>query len=115
VICKEHRWDLAGIQRAVHLVPPRCALRWSTPPSPRVRSGGCCSTFWGEDYIRTARAKGLRRRTAMYNCGVRAALTPVVAQRGIVVGTLLTTSFIVVMHRAVDLVHAVLDPRVRFS
>jgi len=51
----------------------------------------------------------------MYNCGVRAALTPVVAQRGIVVGTLLTTSFIVVMHRAVDLVHAVLDPRVRFS
>jgi peptide/nickel transport system permease protein len=43
----------------------------------------------GEDYIRTARAKGLTRRTVIYRHGVRAALTPVVTQLGIDVGQLL--------------------------
>jgi peptide/nickel transport system permease protein len=43
----------------------------------------------GEDYIRTARAKGLSRRSVIYKHGVRAALTPVVTQLGIDVGTLL--------------------------
>ena len=48
----------------------------------------------GEDYIRTARAKGLRRRTVIYKHGVRAALTPVVTQLGIDVGTLLAGAFV---------------------
>jgi peptide/nickel transport system permease protein len=43
----------------------------------------------GEDYIRTARAKGLSRRRVIYRHGLRAALTPVVTQFGIDVGTLL--------------------------
>lgn len=43
----------------------------------------------GEDYIRTARSKGLSRRRVTYRHGLRAALTPVLTQFGIDVGTLL--------------------------
>jgi peptide/nickel transport system permease protein len=43
----------------------------------------------GEDYIRTARAKGLRDRRVIYRHGLRAALTPIVTQFGIDVGSLL--------------------------
>ena len=43
----------------------------------------------GEDYIRTARAKGLTERRVTFRHALRAALTPVVAQFGIDVGTLL--------------------------
>ena len=43
----------------------------------------------GEDYIRTARAKGLSERRVTYRHGVRSALTPVVTLLGIDVGTLL--------------------------
>ena len=43
----------------------------------------------GEDYIRTARAKGLLERRVIYRHTLRSALTPVVSQFGIDVGTLL--------------------------
>jgi len=43
----------------------------------------------GEDYIRTARSKGLTERRVIYKHGLRSALTPVVSQFGIDVGTLL--------------------------
>ena len=43
----------------------------------------------GEDYIRTARAKGLTERRVIYRHGLRSALTPVVTQFGIDFGTLL--------------------------
>jgi peptide/nickel transport system permease protein len=43
----------------------------------------------GEDYIRTARAKGLMERRVTYRHGLRSALTPIVSQFGIDVGTLL--------------------------
>ena len=43
----------------------------------------------GEDYIRTARSKGLLERRVTYRHGLRAALTPIVSQFGIDVGTLL--------------------------
>jgi peptide/nickel transport system permease protein len=106
----------------------------------------------GEDYIRTARAKGLSRRVVIYRHGVRAALTPVMTQLGIDVGTLLAgafvtervfgltglgqlalnaignddlpvvaavvvlaAAFIVVMNTVVDILYAVLDPRVRLA
>ena len=106
----------------------------------------------GEDYIRTARAKGLSRRTVVFKHGVRAALTPVITQLGIDVGTLLAGAFviervfgltglgqlalnaignddlpvvaavvvlaavfIVVMNTIVDILYAVLDPRVRLT
>jgi peptide/nickel transport system permease protein len=43
----------------------------------------------GEDYIRTARAKGITRRRVNYRHALRAAMTPVVTQFGIDIGTLL--------------------------
>ncbi|HWE56706.1 MAG TPA: ABC transporter permease [Acidimicrobiales bacterium] len=43
----------------------------------------------GEDYIRTARAKGLRETRVIYRHTLRSALTPVVSQFGIDLGTLL--------------------------
>jgi peptide/nickel transport system permease protein len=43
----------------------------------------------GEDYIRTARAKGLSERRVVLRHGLRAALTPIVTQFGIDVGVLI--------------------------
>ena len=43
----------------------------------------------GEDYIRTARAKGLSERRVTYRHGLRSALTPVVTLLGIDLGGLL--------------------------
>jgi peptide/nickel transport system permease protein len=43
----------------------------------------------GEDYIRTARAKGLSERRVVYRHALRGALTPVLSQLGVDVGTLL--------------------------
>jgi peptide/nickel transport system permease protein len=48
----------------------------------------------GEDYIRTARAKGLPRRTVIIKHGLRAALTPIVTIFGIDLGTLIGTTVI---------------------
>jgi peptide/nickel transport system permease protein len=106
----------------------------------------------GEDYVRTARAKGITERRVVYRHALRSALTPMVTQLGIDVGTLLggaivtetvfglpglgqlavqsiTTQdlpvivgivllaavFIVLANIVVDLLYAVLDPRVRVS
>jgi peptide/nickel transport system permease protein len=54
----------------------------------RLSRGSLIDTL-GEDYIRTARAKGLSERRVIMRHAVRAALTPVVSQLGIDVGTLL--------------------------
>jgi peptide/nickel transport system permease protein len=48
----------------------------------------------GEDYIRTARAKGLSERTVIFHHGLRAALTPVVTMFGLDLGILLGGAFI---------------------
>ena len=104
----------------------------------------------GEDYIRTARSKGIGERRVTIRHGLRAALTPVVTQFGIDVGTLLggvvvtetvfslpglgktaidainqqdlpviigivlfASAAVVVANIVVDILYAVLDPRVR--
>ena len=48
----------------------------------------------GEDYIRTARAKGLPRRTVVIKHGLRSALTPIITIFGIDVGTLIGNTVI---------------------
>ncbi|MGW1375169.1 ABC transporter permease [Streptomyces sp. NPDC002446] len=104
-----------------------------------------------EPYIRTARAKGLPRRTVVLKHGLRAGMTPLVTLFGMDLGgllagaviteslfgipgigrlfygalttgdqpvilgvTLLAATFIVVANLAVDLLYAVVDPRVRY-
>ena len=54
----------------------------------RLSRGSLLDTL-GEDYIRTARAKGLSERRVLYRHAVRAAMTPVISQLGVDVGALL--------------------------
>ncbi len=54
----------------------------------RLSRGSLLDTL-GEDYIRTARSKGISERRVLYRHAVRAAMTPVVSQLGIDVGALL--------------------------
>ena len=103
-----------------------------------------------EDYIRTAKAKGLPPRTVVYKHGLRAALTPIITIFGMDLGTLLggavltettfslpglgqftilaiqnqdlpeimgvvmiASFFIIIANLVVDILYAVVDPRVR--
>jgi peptide/nickel transport system permease protein len=54
----------------------------------RLSRGQLLETL-GEDYIRTARAKGLSERRVVFRHAVRAALTPVLSQLGVDIGQLL--------------------------
>ena len=54
----------------------------------RLTRAGMLETM-GEDYIRTARAKGLPERTVIYKHGLRAALTPIVTIFGLDLGLLI--------------------------
>ncbi|MEO7979749.1 MAG: ABC transporter permease [Sporichthyaceae bacterium] len=106
----------------------------------------------GEDYIRTARSKGLRERTVIGKHALRAGLTPIVTAAGldlatllggaviterifnlngignlaigsvldsdlpVITGTvLLAATFVIVANLVVDILYAVIDPRVRLT
>ena len=49
----------------------------------------------GEDYVRTARAKGLRERTVVYVHALRNALIPVITILGLQMGQLLAGAIII--------------------
>ena len=105
-----------------------------------------------EDYIRTARAKGLTERRTIYRHALRSSLAPVVSQFGIDLGalmggaivtevvfglpglgreavlaitnqdlpvimgiTILSAVLVVAANLLVDLVHALIDPRIRLE
>ncbi|GGD26500.1 ABC transporter permease [Nocardioides daphniae] len=105
-----------------------------------------------EDYIRTARAKGLNGRSVLFKHGIRAALTPLVTMAGLDFATLLggaiitesvfsyeglglltlqaseaydlptiigvvvlAGTFVIVANIIVDILYAVIDPRVRLG
>jgi peptide/nickel transport system permease protein len=105
-----------------------------------------------EDFIRTARAKGLPERTVVLKHGLRSALTPIVTIFGLDLGlllggavltestfslpgigkyavdgivnqdlprvmgvTLIAAFFIIIANLIVDILYAVLDPRVKYS
>ena len=115
----------------------------------RLTRAGMLETM-SEDYIRTARAKGLQERTVIVKHGLRAALTPIVTIFGMDLGallggavltettfslpglgqftilainnqdlpeilgvTMLAAFFIVIANLVVDILYAVVDPRVR--
>ncbi|HXF37418.1 MAG TPA: ABC transporter permease [Actinomycetota bacterium] len=59
----------------------------------RMTRGNLIETM-SEDYIRTARAKGLSERRVIFKHGLRAALTPVVTMFGLDLGVLLGGAFI---------------------
>ena len=74
---------------ARHLVLPWFTLAFITAASYARLTRGSMLEVLGEDYIRTARAKGLSERKVVYKHGLRSALTPIVTLLGIDVGVLL--------------------------
>ncbi len=74
---------------ARHLILPWFTLAFITAASYARLTRGSMLEVLGEDYIRTARAKGLSERKVIYKHGLRSALTPIVTLLGIDVGTLL--------------------------
>ncbi len=134
---------------ADHLLLPWFTLALVTAAVYARLTRGSMLDVLGEDYIRTARAKGIGTMRLIYVHGLRSALTPVVTQVGIdlavllggvlvteqifglpglgqlavlsittrdlpvVIGIVLLASFfVVVANIVVDLLYAVLDPRV---
>jgi len=74
---------------AKHLLLPWFTLAAVTAAAYTRLTRGSMLDVMGEDYIRTARAKGLSERRVVFRHGLRAALTPIVTQFGIDLGTLL--------------------------
>ena len=135
-----------------HLLLPWFTLAAVTAAAYTRLTRGSMLDVLGEDYIRTARAKGLPERRVVFRHGLRSALTPVVSQFGIDLGTLIggaiitesvfglpglgresvvainrndlpviigivviAATAIVVANLLVDVVYAILDPRVRLN
>lgn len=77
------------LQWAQHLLLPWFTIALVTAALYSRLTRGAMLDVLGEDYIRTARAKGLSERRVVYRHGLRSAITPVVTQFGIDLGTLL--------------------------
>ncbi|HWC34346.1 MAG TPA: ABC transporter permease [Mycobacteriales bacterium] len=137
---------------ARHLILPWITLAVVSAAAYTRLSRSSMLDVLGEDYIRTARAKGLTERRVVLRHGLRAALTPIVTQFGIDLAVLIggaivtekvfsmqglgytavqaidnqdlpvilgivivASAAVVVANIVVDIVYAVLDPRVRLS
>jgi peptide/nickel transport system permease protein len=77
------------LQWAQHLLLPWFTIALVTAALYSRLTRGSMLDVLGEDYIRTARAKGLSERRVVYRHGLRSAITPIVTQFGIDLGTLL--------------------------
>ena len=147
----------AGLSQGIGAWSGTMILPWITLATVQAAiytrlSRGSLLDALGEEYVRTARSKGLTERRVVYRHAMRAALTPVVSQLGIDIGALLggvvvvenvfgvgglgqdvvssvangdlptiiafvllASFFVVVANIIVDMLYAVLDPRVRIS
>ncbi|MDQ6616995.1 MAG: ABC transporter permease [Actinomycetota bacterium] len=72
-----------------HMILPWFTLALVTAATYSRLTRGSLLEVLGEDYIRTARSKGLSERRVVYRHGLRSAMTPVVTQFGIDLGTFL--------------------------
>jgi ABC-type dipeptide/oligopeptide/nickel transport system permease component len=135
-----------------HLVLPAVALGFfSTGRVTRLVRGGMLEVL-GQDYVRTARAKGLAERGVVYRHALRNCLLPVITIIGLELGSTLggavvtemvfawpgvgrlivsaifardyplvqaavfvVAAMFVLVNLAVDLLYAVVDPRVRYA
>lgn len=77
------------LQWAWHLVLPWLTLALVTAAVYARLTRGQMLEVLGQDYIRTARAKGLSERRVVYVHGFRSAMPPLVTQLGIDIGVLL--------------------------
>jgi peptide/nickel transport system permease protein len=83
------------LEWARHLVLPWATLALVAAASYQRLTRGALLDVLGEDYIRTARAKGLTERRVVYRHGLRPAITPVVTQLGIDLGAVLGGAVVV--------------------
>jgi peptide/nickel transport system permease protein len=92
-----HAWFPAGgyvpltqdpAQWALHLVLPWLSLALLLAATYTRLTRASMLDVLGEDYIRTARSKGIREGRVVYRHALRSALTPVVTQFGIDLGQL---------------------------
>ncbi|MCZ4500774.1 MAG: transporter permease [Marmoricola sp.] len=77
------------VEWAKHLILPWFTLAMISAATYTRLTRGSMMEVLSEDYIRTARAKGLSERRVTYRHALRSALTPIVTQFGIDVGALL--------------------------
>jgi peptide/nickel transport system permease protein len=77
------------LEWARHLILPWMALALVTAATYARLTRGAMLDVLGEDYIKTARAKGISERRVTYRHALRAALAPIATQFGIDVGVLL--------------------------
>jgi peptide/nickel transport system permease protein len=136
----------------VHLILPWLTLAMVTAAAYTRLTRTSMLDVLGEDYIRTARSKGMPERRVIRAHGLRSALTPVVTLAGLDIGTalggviiteqvfgipglgwtivqaigqqdlpiimgiaVLAATFVVIANVIVDILYAVLDPRVRLN
>jgi peptide/nickel transport system permease protein len=136
----------------VHLILPWLTLAMVTAASYTRLTRTSMLDVLGEDYIRTARSKGMPEQRVVRVHALRAALTPVVTLAGLDIGTalggvviteqvfgipglgwtvvqaitqqdlpvimgivILAATFVVIANLIVDILYAVLDPRVRLN
>jgi ABC-type dipeptide/oligopeptide/nickel transport system permease component len=78
----------SGYGELRHLILPAITLAFSIALVARITRSSMLEVI-GQDYIRTARAKGLPERTIMIRHALRNALAPVVTVLGLQIGTLL--------------------------
>lgn len=86
---------VAGFEGARHLVLP--AITLALPPAAtiaRLARSGTIDTL-AQDFVRTARAKGLPERVVLWRHALRGALLPVVSYLGPAAAGILTGSFVV--------------------
>jgi ABC-type dipeptide/oligopeptide/nickel transport system permease component len=77
-----------------HMILPWLALSFLVVATYTRLTRGSMMDVLGEDYIRTARAKGLAERRVVYRHGLRAALTPIVTQFGVDLGALIGSTIV---------------------
>ncbi|WP_182049899.1 ABC transporter permease [Changpingibacter yushuensis] len=83
------------VQWAWHMFLPWFTLALVTAAVYARLTRGQLLEVLGEDYIRTARAKGMTERRVVYKHGMRATVTPLVTQLGIDIGALLGGSIVI--------------------
>jgi len=76
-------------QWARHLLLPWITIAFATAATYARLTRGQMLEVFGEDYIRTARAKGLSERRVVYRHGLRSAVTPLFTQFGLDLALLL--------------------------
>jgi len=72
-----------------HMALPWVALAFFLVATYTRLTRGSLLEVFGEDYMRTAKSKGLSDRRIIYRHGLRAALTPVITQFGVDIGALI--------------------------